>query len=269
MFEHFADYMYYLLTAAFKRVRKSCNHWYTLFKVLGNLFDEVKDAFFTAREEGMVATCRQITLPIHGNDRGLTRYTGEELENFRSRIALYEETCRLGGTNAGIILAVKKLGYNNPFIKNAKEFKRDAERWAEFYLIIVMNNDEQHPISFDILRKTVRQWKEVGAKDNYYMEYNTSIKEKYTSAFLKVEYKKFAYFYDYLKLNGLWSLTGSRVLDAQRMKYPATQFYRVNVGNKENITITWHEEHNLIFTDGTWNIDGRKILDAYQKTEVL
>ena len=167
MFEHFADYMYYLLTATFKRVRKSCNHWYTLFKVLGNLFDEVKEAFFTAREEGMVATCRQITLPIHGDDRGLTRYTGEELENFRSRIALYEETCRLGGTNAGIILATKALGYKDAEIITAKEFYSDLERWAEFVVMITINDDEVHPIEFAILQKTVRNWKEVGAKDNY------------------------------------------------------------------------------------------------------
>lgn len=33
--------------------------------------------------------------------------------------------------------------------------------------------------------------------------------------------------------------------------------------------VIWHEEHNLIFLDGTWSLDGSKIIDAWQKTEVL
>lgn len=37
----------------------------------------------------------------------------------------------------------------------------------------------------------------------------------------------------------------------------------------KNLTVTWHEEHNLFFLDGTWSLDGSKIIDAYQKTEVM
>ena len=33
--------------------------------------------------------------------------------------------------------------------------------------------------------------------------------------------------------------------------------------------VIWHEQHNLIFLDGTWSLDGSKIIDAWQKTEVL
>ena len=115
---------------------------------------------------------------------------------------MYEEVCQLGGLNEGIILAVKALGYTNPVIRSARDFKGDATRWAEFYLIIVTNVDEEHPIAFSILRKTIRQWKEVEAKDNYYMEYKTEVKEPHTGAFQRVDYKKFIYFYDYLKLDG-------------------------------------------------------------------
>lgn len=411
--DNFIEYMWYLLTAPFKKVKKSLNAWYTLCKVIGKRFDESKEAILWARDEGMVATCSDEMLPVHGADRRLSRYQGEQPDNFRSRIAMYGEICQLGGLNEGIILAVKSLGYTNPAIRSAKDFKGDATRWAEFYLIIVMNTDEEHPISFNILRKTVRQWKEVEAKDNYYMEYKTTIREPHTSAFPLVEYKKFIYFYDYLKLdgkwqldgshmmdsvvhwypttigflyrsyytghdaklskasfryshrmittsgskmgfrayanyfegfylktdgkwkldgshmmdvliyigriawavryavqhiqevtakqryklkpiihtgdaghireayrltidyfdylklNGLWNLTGSRTMSSQRMEYPTTQFYRTGVVNNEDITVTWHEEHNLFFLDGTWSLDGSKILDAYQKTEVM
>lgn len=411
--ESFIEYMWYLFTSPFKKVKKTLNHWYTLCKVFGKRLDECKEDLLRARDEGMVATCSDEMLPVHAADRNLSRYTGESPDNFRSRIAMYEEVCQLGGLNEGIILAVKALGYTNPVIRSARDFKGDTTRWAEFYLIIVMDVDEEHPIAFSILRKTVRQWKEVEAKDNYYMEYKTEVKEPHTGAFQRVDYKKFIYFYDYLKLdgkwqldgshlldavvhgyptrigylyrsryeqhsaglsmasfrnkhtlittvsakmgfrayanyfegfylktdgkwqldgshtldaliyngdirwsagyrveheqnirikqryrarsvsnryeisrenvayrltidffeylklNGLWNLTGSRVMDSQRVEYPTKQSYKTAVHNKENLTVTWHEEHNLFFLDGTWSLDGSKIIDAYQKTEVM
>ena len=40
-------------------------------------------------------------LPEHGLDRKLTRYEGETWENFRVRLMMYADTCRLGGTRGG------------------------------------------------------------------------------------------------------------------------------------------------------------------------
>ncbi len=411
MIENFIEYMWYLLHTPLKKLKKALNKWYIFCRVFGKRFDEAKEDILRARDEGMVATCSYEMLPVHGADRRLTRYEGEHPENFRSRIAMYEEICKLGGTNEGVLLAVRTLGYNNPVIVSAKELYGDADRWAEFYIIIVMDTDEEHPISFGLLKKTVRQWKEVGAKDNYYMKYHTAIKQPHTVIFPRVEYKKFIYFYDYLKLdgkwqldgthimdavvhqyptcvgylyksfyaglevelcrvsyryahqlmtstkmsvafrlfadyfyylkldgewqtdgntllnsliyagkvwyaawfkvqhdfnvmlkqyfelkacenknnaqktedayrltidyfkylklNGLWMLNGSRLMDSQRAEYQTKQSYRLKVTNNENITVTWHEEHNLFFLDGTWSLDGSKILDAFQKTEVM
>ena len=284
-------------------------------------------------------------------------------------------------------------------------------RWAEFYIVIVMDADEEHPISFDIMRKTVRKWKEVGAKDNYFFKYNLSIRQPHTGNFLEVLYKKHLFYYDYrkldgmwkldgsymldaemtpvgtrigyryeslyelheaglavmaynyacrmvesailkaaysfrmyyfeylktdgswttdgshvvdaemspremrwsttfhhqheeelllkqryrmqpceeeysirktleryrmvidyfdyLKLNGLWKLTGSRLMDTQRTEYTTKQAYSFGVEHTREFRVIWHEEHNLIFLDGTWSLDGSKIIDAWQKTEVL
>lgn len=284
-------------------------------------------------------------------------------------------------------------------------------RWAEFYIVIGMDADEEHPISFDILRKTVRKWKEVGAKDNYFFRYTLSIREINSMSFLSVLYKKYLYYFDYLKLdgmweldgshvldaernpyttrigyryesgyelheagllavaycyacrvveeavlkaaysfraqyfeylktdgtwqtdgshvldaevspremkwgtifrhqheeelllkqayqlppceeehsirialeqyrmvidyfsylklNGLWMLNGSRLMDAQRTEYTTKQGYRLGVEHTREYRVIWHEQHNLIFLDGTWSLDGSKIIDAWQKTEVL
>lgn len=363
----------------------------------------------------------------------VTRYEGEHPENFRSRIAMYEEICKLGGTNEGVLLAVRTLGYTSPVLVRANDltgfshFTLDGSwlldgsrtlesdtienRWAEFYIVIVMDADEEHPISFDIMRKTVRKWKEVGAKDNYFFKYNLSIRQPHTGNFLKVLYKKHLFYYDYrkldgmwkldgsymldaemtpvgtrigyryeslyelheaglavmaynyacrmvesailkaaysfrmyyfeylktdgswttdgsyvvdaqmspremrwsttfhhqheekllmkqryrmqpceeaysirktleqyrmvidyfdyLKLNGLWKLTGSRLMDAQRTEYTTKQAYSFGVEHTREFRVIWHEEHNLIFLDGTWSLDGSKIIDAWQKTEVL
>ena len=212
MIENFIEYMWYLLTTPLKKLKKALNKWYILCKVFGRRFDEAKEDILRARDEGMVATCSHEMLPVHGADRRLTRYEGEHPENYRSRIAMYDELCKLGGTNEGVLLAVKTLGYASPVLVRANEltgfvhFTLDGSwlldgsralesdtlenRWAEFYIVIVMDADEEHPISFDIMRKTVRKWKEVGAKDNYFFRYNLSIREIYSSSFLAVLYKK-------------------------------------------------------------------------------
>lgn len=429
MIENFIEYMWYLLTTPLKKLKKALNKWYILCRVFGKRFDEAKEDILRARDEGMVATCSHEMLPVHGADRRLTRYEGEHPENFRSRIAMYEEICKLGGTNEGVLLAVRTLGYTSPVLVRANDltgfshFTLDGSwlldgsrtlesdtienRWAEFYIVIVMDADEEHPISFDIMRKTVRKWKEVGAKDNYFFKYNLSIRQPHTGNFLEVLYKKHLFYYDYrkldgmwkldgsymldaemtpvgtrigyryeslyelheaglavmaynyacrmvesailkatysfrmyyfeylktdgswitdgshvvdaemspremrwsttfhhqheeelllkqryrmqpceeeysirktleryrmvidyfdyLKLNGLWKLTGSRLMDAQRTEYTTKQAYSFGVEHTREFRVIWHEEHNLIFLDGTWSLDGSKIIDAWQK----
>ena len=48
-YDNFKDYMYYLLTSPFKRVKKSINNWYILCEVLGSWFDECM--IFIGREK--------------------------------------------------------------------------------------------------------------------------------------------------------------------------------------------------------------------------
>lgn len=291
MLENFIEYMWYLLTTPFKRVKKSLNKWYVLCRVFGKRFDDVKDSLMTARDEGMVATCSKEMLPVHGADRKLTRYSGEDPENFRVRIAMHEEVCRLGGLNEGIILAVGTLGYNDVQIQSYKQFKGDSERWAEFFVIINMDLGDSHPISFDILKKTVRKWKEVGAKDNYYMAYRTSVKESEKNRY-RIEYRKFIFFFDYLRADGRWQLDGSELLDAVVHRYPTRIGFRYKSSYTEHsarLSDTWfrfsyqnHEENayraayreKLIFydylrTDGGWQLDGSELLNGLISPERL
>lgn len=251
MIDNFMEYMWYLLITPQKKLKKALNKWYIFCKVFGRRFDEVKEDIQRARDEGMVATCSQEMLPLHAADRGLTRYPGEHPENFRSRIAMYEEVCRLGGLNEGILKAVRSLGYKNLRIECAAAFKHNPERWAEFYLIIIMKVDEEHPIGFDVLRKVVRQWKEVGGKDNYYIEYCCSCNSKMQSVFLSAKYRLPVNYFNNVKVYG----TG--------------QTYCFEIHHEYRTGAVWHEKHNLYFLDGAWMLDGTRLLDAYQNREEL
>lgn len=202
----FAEYMWYLLTTPFKKVQKEVNAWYAYCLAIGAMFDEIKEAFLRARDEGMIATCSDFMLAEQGKDRGLNRYQGESLDNFRKRIALYEEVCELGGLNGGILLAVRSLGYSEPQIISAPKLTNDAARWAEFYLVIQMSLDEEHPIGFDILQSTVRRWKECEAKDNYMFHYSLPVMG--FSKFLAVVYGYYEFTY-LCWLDGSWWLDGS------------------------------------------------------------
>ena len=111
--DKFRDYIWYLLSKPFKILKKAQNQWWIWAKVMGGWWDEVKDDLQRARDETTIATCSDIMLQIHAEDRGpdgITQYVGESNDAFRSRIAMYDETERLGGTRDGIILAVNSIG---------------------------------------------------------------------------------------------------------------------------------------------------------------
>lgn len=267
MMENFTEYMWYLLTTPFKKLKKALNQWYIFCRVFGRRFDEVKEDILRARDEGMVATCSHEMLPVHGADRGLTRYKEEHPENYRSRIAMYEELCKLGGTNEGVLLAVKTLGYTSPVLVKANELtgfsqingswildgsrKLEADaamnRWAEFYIIIAMDADEEHPISFDILRKNVRKWKEVGAKDNYLFSYHISCRHNLEDVCRIV-----------LKVQG-------RI----RMQAPTRIVLPMHAETKMDTGLRIETKNNLFYLNGQYMLDGSKPLNTYEIMEEI
>lgn len=248
MFEKFCDYMYYLLTSPFKKVRKTINQWYILFRVLGKRFDDAMESLYKAQEQTMVATCDPELLQIHADDRKLKRYPGEKDENFRKRIANYPEVCRLGGTDLGVLLAVRSLGYETPELVKANEitgrvyFETDGtwkldgtklleageieDRWAEFYIVINMSVDESHPIATSVLKEHVRKWKYSTAKDNYRFQYRLSSQEPHSFMSTGFDYKWKLFYWNYRRTDGTWNLDGSVLLDSDRSSHPVTIGFR-------------------------------------------
>ena len=269
MFEKFADYMYYLLTSPLKMVQKSKNQWYTLMRVLGRHLDQILDDIDRARDQTAVATCEPEMLPEYAEDRGITKYTGETDENFRVRIANYTEILKLGGTDAGVLLAVRSLGFNAQLVA-AKIYTGDEARWAEFYILLQFGIDDPLGIPLEILRKQVRKVKQVGAKDNYSYQYQLAIQSREEISIVAIQYLIRLMYYPYLALDGSWKLDGSKKLNSRRKQYPVLSTYKPKITTQEQISrVVCHEEHNLFYLDGSWKLDGSKKLSAWQRTEEL
>lgn len=217
MFDKFRDYMYYLLISPLKRIKKELNQWYKLFKVLGRRFDDAIKSVYSEGEQSMIASCDDELLSVHAKERKMQRYSEESNDIFRKRIANFQEIQKLGGSDSGVILAVKSLGYKEPKIVPAKVLKGNSDRWAEFYLVLNLDVNGE-TVEFETLRNEVRKAKYVGAKDNYLFIYNARVKEPH-KVNLKVKYRWPIYFYTFRKWDGKFYLDGLYKLDSERISY--------------------------------------------------
>ena len=106
---------------------------------------------------------------------------GESKRRFRSRIAMYDETERLGGTRDGIILAVNSIGYEDVEHVWLPRYNGDWDRWAEFIIIINEDVANPQPTSTANLIREVRDKKESTSKDNYLIRYYADVWNKLIS----------------------------------------------------------------------------------------
>lgn len=228
--DHFKDYFWYLLSSPFKMVKKAKNQWWIWFKVMGSWFDEVKDDLQRARDETTIATCSDIMLKYHGENcgpDGITQYKGESNDAFRSRIAMYDETERMGGTRDGIILAVNSLGYEDVEHIWMPIYNGDWDRWSEFIVIINEDISKPMPTSNENLIREVRDKKESTSKDNYLINYyadiwNRMICEEDTVYFMRCR------FFGSRSLDGNKKLDGSKLLDGSVGNIELLPYYLMN-----------------------------------------
>lgn len=133
-FTAFCDYMYYLMHAPFKKVRKDINQWYLLFKVLGKYFDKVKEYYFITREASLIISAPEDFLILLGNERDMFRLKGETIENYRMRLLMKMEIAKKAGSIDGILLVASTLGYDESTL--VPLYLSDENRWAEFNLYL-------------------------------------------------------------------------------------------------------------------------------------
>lgn len=128
-FDTFGEYMFDLLFAPLKKGKRSVNQFFIFFKVVGRIFDGMKEDAFRVRDEANVASASPVMLPVHGQDRDMPRLPGEDIESYRTRLCMKGLVAEWGGTKEGITLAVKALGYTDVTVEPL--FETESDRWAE------------------------------------------------------------------------------------------------------------------------------------------
>lgn len=171
-FGTFGEYMFDLLFGPLKKGKRAVNQFFIFFKVIGRQFDDVKRAFFRAREEANVVSCSEIMLPVHGQDRDMPRLEGEDAEAYRTRLSMKGIISAWGGTRQGILYALTALGYEESRIEPVSY--HDPDRWAEF--IIFLGGKYPSGVNdINIIDAEVRKVKEGSSRPAYGLEARTIV----------------------------------------------------------------------------------------------
>lgn len=258
----FKDYMYYLLTTPLKRVSRDINQFSILFKVLGTQFDKSMEMLFLAREQSMLAKADSSFLSEHGKDRKMQQYQGETIDNYRNRLMMKTAIAEEAGSNESIILTLISLGIEKPIL--TPTYKYDPQRWAEFDVMI----DELYMdvISLNIIKQEVRKIKQASSLPNYgFILHSDS--GSLCGAEIRCINRFFVSELDIksIYLDGSWSLDGSCLLGGSGnsiRNYKNTITNCISIKNTNTATINLTIEKDLWTLNGSYNLDGSKILDA-------
>lgn len=139
-YDHFGEYMFDLLFAPLKKGKRAVNQFFIFFKVIGRVFDGLKEDALRVRDETNIATASPVMLPVHGQDRNMPRLAGESVEGYRTRLAMKGIIAHWAGTVKGIQYAMAALGYEHSTIEPA--YRHDPARWAEFVVQLGPGNSE-------------------------------------------------------------------------------------------------------------------------------
>ena len=261
MFEKFEDYMYYLLFTPLKKIIKKDNQFYILFKVFGKIFDQTKKDILEIRKQSMIISATGRALEEHGADRNLKKFKDEDEESYRIRLSMKNIIAEKAGSNEGIILALKSLGYENPKVE--PYYIRNPERWAEFSVII--DESEMDIIKdFNIVRNNVKAVKMASSLPNYGFGIHTKIVNKIYARTINRVFLNFRGNIP-LYIDGTWKLNGDKVLDGHEVyKEPITvsMTNRVIIPTNEIFKVKVTTKKNLWYLDGTYELDGAMTLDA-------
>lgn len=270
MFDNYADYMYSLLTAPLKQVKKASNQFYIFFKVVGALYDQTVQDIQRVREESMVATASETMLTEHGRDRNMPRLENEAAEDYRTRLAMKGILAEQAGTKASIELCLKAFSAAGEVIPY---YTIDLERWAEFLVRIRLDMDHSY-IPVERMREQVREVKPASAKDNYQFIMQTA-------GVVHVDYRILIHMavkgYSWknqnpLLLNGLWLLDGNMELNGYNDQREMQDYgILVRMGITGRVRLSGNGTMDCQNTlDGEWFLDGSRDLDGgiYYKEEM-
>lgn len=160
-YDRFGEYMFDLLFAPLKKGKRTINQFFIFFKVIGRVFDGLKEDALRVRDETNVATASPVMLPVHGQDRNMSRLAGESIEGYRTRLAMKGIIAEKGGLKEGILYALAALGYERSMIEPVS--LQDPERWAEF-IIHLKSSKKSSVDNVDTIITEVNKVKEGSSK---------------------------------------------------------------------------------------------------------
>lgn len=174
MFKKFADYLFYLLPAPLKKHKKN-NQFYLFFKVIGQVFDDIKQDIFHLRKQRYISTQDKVLLEVTGQDRGMFRMRSETIDRFRTRLQMKALIAELAGSEKGILLAIASLGFQAVI---EPLWKSDPARWAEISINITVPEEEELVIDYDSILDAVMKVKQASTLPNFRFTYKTAAREK-------------------------------------------------------------------------------------------
>ncbi|SKC68064.1 serine/arginine repetitive matrix protein 2 [Maledivibacter halophilus] len=169
----FTEYLWYLAHRPLKLSEPSESDAYKLFKVLGNVLDQVKEKIFLIRRQALIYTASGKALDKHGEGRKLKRFAGETDESYKKRLLAKWEIAIMAGSKKAILLTLKALGYEQSYIEPF--YVHDPERWAEF--IIYLGSVKASDIDdIGVINKEIMKVKSASSLPSYGIEESSNIR---------------------------------------------------------------------------------------------
>ena len=267
MLDNFNEYIQYLLPAVLKR-NKSKNQLLIFCRMMGDTFDDIKDAALRLRKESLIETCSNCMLEVAGQDRDMVQLKGETYDAYRKRLQMKAKIAEMAGTRQGLLYALDALGYSNCTIEPL--YMTDTSRWAEININFLTGSvDEDRTIDFKCIVAEVMKVKRASTLPHYIFYY-PAVNENEENADLKVIVHLTSYFFaNGLYLDGTWNLDGTQVLDSKMNNVAAQSTNRFITENAEDIEGSVIVSHDLWFLDGTVPMDGSRMVDAWIREEAL
>lgn len=259
MFEKLADYLFYLLPGPLKQNKKQ-NQLRIFLSVLGGVMDDIRDDILRLREESIIFTASPCMLDVFAQERGMFRLSGETEEEFRLRLMEKADVAALSGSEAGILLALKTVGYPDCSIEPL--WKEDAERWAEIYVSFHPGSvDAVNNIDFACIKREVCKTKQAGTLPHYRFYYTAAMTGMEQIGSTRTRHRfVFPFFSGTLFLNGAWILTGQNKLDSQFPPLPSAVTHRAALQETEAIGLLM-----IMVKNNLWHLDGENLLNGRQK----
>lgn len=269
-YEKFQDYLWYLVHRPFKGTSEKESDIYILFKALGKVLDRMKQDIFKLRRQAIISTADSKALEMHGIDRRIQKYADETYEQYRSRLLAKREVAEMAGSYEGIMAVLRSLGLIDAYIEPL--FLTNPERWAEFYIRISEANMDVVR-NFEIVKREVRIVKQGTSLPNYSFNVHVENKTTYQIGATSIHRAAINFWSNRrFYLDGSWKLDGSTLLTGNEENLELHDIKITNrllIANENNIGSSLTTKKNYWVLDGSYALDGSRMLNAELIEEVL